>query len=213
MTSTMIVIVVVVLAGMAWSYNSLVRGRVRLGEAWSQIDVQLKRRHDLIPNLVQTVQGYATHEQTTLMAVTQARVDAIQAQATSDPAQVGPAEARVPRPRSDADRCREAEHAENQDQRLNTIRLVEHDHDGEERLLVFGADRHATNSTLRCKLRRTVANQIAPPPTSSPAAAAPAIKSLGHPDMPFISSSLPGPPRPGGPRRCADASHTARRWP
>jgi len=90
-----VAVVVAVLVAMAWAYNSLVRGRVRLLEAWSQIDVQLKRRHDLIPNLVETVQGYATHEQSTLMAVTLARTAAIAAQATSDPAKVGLAEAHL----------------------------------------------------------------------------------------------------------------------
>lgn len=96
MTGVLVAVVVLaMLAGTAWAYNSLVRGRVRLREAWAQIDVQLKRRHDLIPNLVETVQGYATHEQNTLTAVTRARVAAIQAQATSDPAQVGSAEAQL----------------------------------------------------------------------------------------------------------------------
>ncbi len=91
----LVVVVAAVLAATAWAYNSLVRGRVRLREAWAQIDVQLTRRHDLIPNLVETVKGYATHEQNTLMAVTRARVAAIEAQATSDPARVGPAEAQL----------------------------------------------------------------------------------------------------------------------
>jgi LemA protein len=54
-------------------YNGLVQKRIRCQEAWSQIDVQLKRRYDLIPNLVETVKGYAAHERGTLEAVTQAR--------------------------------------------------------------------------------------------------------------------------------------------
>ncbi len=54
-------------------YNSLVQKRVRCREAWSQIDVQLKRRYDLIPNLVETVKGYAAHEKQTLERVVQAR--------------------------------------------------------------------------------------------------------------------------------------------
>jgi LemA protein len=59
--------------------NSFVRARNKVDEAWSGIDVQLKRRHDLVPNLVETVKGYAAHESTTLAAVTQARSAAMQA--------------------------------------------------------------------------------------------------------------------------------------
>jgi LemA protein len=59
--------------------NSFIRARNKVDEAWSGIDVQLKRRHDLVPNLVETVKGYATHESTTLAAVTQARAAAMQA--------------------------------------------------------------------------------------------------------------------------------------
>ncbi len=54
-------------------YNGLVRKRVDCDNAWSQIDVQLKRRHDLIPNIVETVKGYASHERGTLEAVIEAR--------------------------------------------------------------------------------------------------------------------------------------------
>lgn len=54
-------------------YNSLVRLRNEIENAWAQIDVQLKRRHDLVPNLVETVKGYATHERETLDSVTRAR--------------------------------------------------------------------------------------------------------------------------------------------
>jgi len=60
------------------SYNSLVKYRNWIGESWSQIDVQLKRRHDLIPNLVNTVKGYAKHEQETLDKVIQARNQLVQ---------------------------------------------------------------------------------------------------------------------------------------
>ena len=58
------IVLVVVLVGLFFAvvYNSLVRGRNRVDNAWSQIDVQLKRRYDLIPNLVETVKGYATQQ-------------------------------------------------------------------------------------------------------------------------------------------------------
>ena len=73
------------------SYNGMVRARNKVDEAWSGIDVQLKRRHDLIPNLVETVKGYATHEREVFEAVTQARSQAIQAQ-SQGPARAGAAE-------------------------------------------------------------------------------------------------------------------------
>ena len=62
------------------AYNSLVAKRNRSENAWAQVDVQLRRRHDLIPNLVETIKGYAAHEQGTFEAVTQARTEAQQAQ-------------------------------------------------------------------------------------------------------------------------------------
>ncbi len=61
-------------------YNSLVRGKNRTDEAWSDIDVQLKRRHDLIPNLIETIKGYAKHEKELFENVTKARAAAMQAQ-------------------------------------------------------------------------------------------------------------------------------------
>ena len=85
-------IIVVLLLVAVGSYNGLVRRRNRTKEAWSQIDVELKRRHDLIPNLVNTVKGYAAHESGTLEAVTQARAAAVSAGASADPAQIAPAE-------------------------------------------------------------------------------------------------------------------------
>jgi LemA protein len=73
-------IVVALLAGIIFIYNSLVRAKVRTDEAWSDITVQLKRRYDLIPNLVNTVQGYAKHEKTVFEEVTKARTQALGAQ-------------------------------------------------------------------------------------------------------------------------------------
>lgn len=67
-------------------YNTLVRRRIDCDNAWSQIDVQLKRRYDLIPNLVETVKGYASHERETLDAVISARSRATQAASGSVPA-------------------------------------------------------------------------------------------------------------------------------
>ena len=68
-----VVIVVLLVVYVIVIYNGLVSKRNRVENAWSQIDVQLKRRHDLIPNLVETVKGYAAHERETLDAVVQAR--------------------------------------------------------------------------------------------------------------------------------------------
>ena len=79
-----LVVIAVVLISM---YNSLVQLRVRTDSAWSDIDVQLKRRHDLIPNLVETVKGYATHERETLEKVIQARNMAVSATSVGDKAQ------------------------------------------------------------------------------------------------------------------------------
>ena len=85
-----IVIVVLLVLGLWAAFNGLVKKRNRTQEAWSEIDVELKRRHDLIPNLVSTVQGYAAHEQGTFEAVTQARANAVTAGATGDPGQDRP---------------------------------------------------------------------------------------------------------------------------
>jgi len=83
-----IVVIVVLLVGFFWlGYNGLVKRRNQVDNAWSQIDVQLKRRHDLIPNLVETVKGYAAHERGTFEAVTNARANAINAQTPAQQAQ------------------------------------------------------------------------------------------------------------------------------
>ena len=94
MTVAVIVLVVLVLLAGATIlvYNSMVAARNRVDEGWSGIDVQLKRRHDLIPNLVETVKGYAAHERGTFEQVTNARAAAVSAGATGDPSKVGPAE-------------------------------------------------------------------------------------------------------------------------
>jgi LemA protein len=70
-----VVIAIVVIIGIAFvgMYNGLVRLRNQVKNAWAQIDVQLKRRYDLIPNLIETVKGYAKHERETLQSVTEAR--------------------------------------------------------------------------------------------------------------------------------------------
>jgi LemA protein len=81
------VLVVLLVLVFILSYNGLVRLRNRIDNAWSQIDVQLKRRYDLIPNLVETVKGYAAHESETLEAVVAARNAAINAQGPADQAQ------------------------------------------------------------------------------------------------------------------------------
>jgi LemA protein len=79
-----VVILLLVLVGM---YNKLVRLRNRAENAWAQVDVQLRKRYDLIPNLVETVKGYAAHERETFEAVTAARTAAQQAQGVEQQAQ------------------------------------------------------------------------------------------------------------------------------
>jgi LemA protein len=87
-----IAVLVLILLGAWAAFNGLIKRRNRTKEAWSQIDVELKRRHDLVPNLVSTVRGYAAHEQGTFEAVTVARSNAVSAGASGDPGQVATAE-------------------------------------------------------------------------------------------------------------------------
>ena len=86
-----VIIVVVVLILLAVFYyiakrNGIISARNRVDESWSGIDVQLKRRHDLVPNLVETVKGYATHEQEVFTKVTEARAESMSAKSVQDTA-------------------------------------------------------------------------------------------------------------------------------
>ncbi|MFC1704533.1 LemA family protein [Candidatus Omnitrophota bacterium] len=85
-----IVVLVILVLLIGWFfgvYNMLVKLRVRIKNAWAQIDVQLKRRHDLIPNLVETAKGYMAHEKDTLERVIKARTQAVDASNIKDKAQ------------------------------------------------------------------------------------------------------------------------------
>jgi LemA protein len=94
MVIVIIIVALLLLIGLIYVLvrNSLINLEQRVDESWSGIDVQLKRRHDLIPNLVETVKGYATHERETFEKVTQARAAAMQA---SGPAEAGQAEGQL----------------------------------------------------------------------------------------------------------------------
>lgn len=93
MTLIIVLIVIVVLAVLLIGiYNRLVALRQNANQAFADVDVQLKQRHDLIPNLVETVKGYAAHEAGTLEAVIQARNSAVSAERTGDPKAMGAAE-------------------------------------------------------------------------------------------------------------------------
>jgi LemA protein len=85
----LIIVLVVVIVLIAWvigMYNRLIQSRNQVDNAWSQIDVQLKRRHDLIPNLVETAKGYMQHERGTFEAVTNARSQAMSAKSIPESA-------------------------------------------------------------------------------------------------------------------------------
>ncbi|MFI5027058.1 MAG: LemA family protein [Solirubrobacterales bacterium] len=94
MIYVIIIVAVILLVGLIYvlARNGIIGLRNRCDEAWSGIDVQLKRRHDLVPNLVDSVNGYATHELETFEKVTQARAAAMQA---SGPAEAGKAESQL----------------------------------------------------------------------------------------------------------------------
>ncbi len=83
----LIAVAVLLLLYVIVAYNGLVRLRNRVDNAWAQIDVQLRRRYDLIPNLVETVKAYAAHERETLESVTEARAKAINASGVGEQAQ------------------------------------------------------------------------------------------------------------------------------
>ncbi len=89
MTALIIILIIIVVAVLLTisMYNSLIRLRNQVKNAWSQIDVQLKRRHDLIPNLIETVKGYMTHERETLQNITNARSQAMNATGVKERAQ------------------------------------------------------------------------------------------------------------------------------
>lgn len=79
-----LIIVAVIVIWFVLSYNAFIRGKNRFTEAWADIEVQMKRRYDLIPNLVNTVKGYATHESNAFEKVTEARSRAMQASSLAD---------------------------------------------------------------------------------------------------------------------------------
>ncbi len=85
-------IVVLLVLYVIFTYNRLITYKNRAEEAWSDIDVQLKRRHDLIPNLVDTVKGYAKHEREVFQNVTEARTSAMNAKENGDPEEIRKAE-------------------------------------------------------------------------------------------------------------------------
>jgi len=95
-------IILLIIVAVISIYNSLVRLRNQVDNAWSQIDVQLKRRHDLIPNLVETAKGYMTHERETFESITKARSQAMGAQGAAEPGDGRPGRRRGVQGRGDA---------------------------------------------------------------------------------------------------------------
>src|SRR5512132_4586838 len=94
MVIVIVIVALLLLVGLIYvlARNGIIRLRNQCDEAWSGIDVQLKRRHDLVPNLVESVKGYASHEKSTFEKVTQARAAAMQA---SGPEEAGKAETQL----------------------------------------------------------------------------------------------------------------------
>lgn len=87
MLTVILIIVAVLVVGLIVMYNGLVRANVRVNEAWSDITVQLKRRADLVPNLIETVKGYAAHEKEVFENVTKARSDLLGAEGVKETAE------------------------------------------------------------------------------------------------------------------------------
>jgi len=85
--SIILIIIAIIVIWIIFAFNSLVRMRNRVKEAWADIEVQLKRRYNLIPNLVETVKGYATHERELFEKVTEARTKAMQAKSLKEKAE------------------------------------------------------------------------------------------------------------------------------
>src|SRR5260370_42056326 len=97
----LVAIVVLVVLWLVFTYNGLISARNRTQEAWSEIDVELKRRHDLIPNLINTVSGYMGHERGTLEAVTNALAGAVAPGFLRDAAKdIAPVDTAWPPPRN-----------------------------------------------------------------------------------------------------------------
>lgn len=86
-TIIILVVLIILVFSLISMYNNLVKLRNQVKNAWAQIDVQLKRRYDLIPNLIETVKGYMKHERETLEAVTKMRAQAMEASGVEDKAQ------------------------------------------------------------------------------------------------------------------------------
>jgi len=92
LSTIILILIAIFILWIVFTYNSLVTLKNRAKEAWADIDVQLRRRYDLIPNLVETVKGYAAHEKTVFENVTRARAEAISAEKKGNPKEIAQAE-------------------------------------------------------------------------------------------------------------------------